>query len=58
MAVGGEQATDDLASSCILLELSEWFNEKENKQAETCDKHWQLFNSLVSCIWVDVHGGK
>ena len=39
MAVGGEPAKYDLASSCIFLELSEWLNEKAKKQAETCDKH-------------------
>ena len=40
MAVGGIYSAykNDFASSCLLLELSEWQNEITNKQAETCDK--------------------
>ena len=38
MAVGGSTSFFDFASSCVLLELSEWQNEITNKLAETWDK--------------------
>ena len=38
MAVGGNVNSVEMASSCVLLELSEWHNEKIYKQKDREDK--------------------
>ena len=52
MAVGGRGNISfigaNYASSCVLLELSEWHNEITNTQAETCDKQFYKHQYLIT----------